>query len=331
MVEFIGQHDYANMTDTLIFNTKEADTDDAIRNQTAKYFKLGLIRFVAKTPLSKDLKISYTKPKNQIDVVDKWNNWVFELSGNMWMNGDANYRSISLNNNYSANRVTEELKIGLGVWWNYNDQKFTDETSIDLYLNRSKGTYGNFVFSLNENWSAAYEINFFASTFGNKDFDFSNEVGIEYNLFPYKESSRRAWIIRYNIGTTYMDFIDKTVYGKTNEWLTYNRLRSAIELTQPWGSVYSSLNGILYLHDFDKNRLTFSTGLEVNLFEGFSVNFDGNYSRVRDQIALRDESETETDRLLRQRELASGYRYWLSFGVSYSFGSIYNNIVNPRF
>ncbi len=128
-----------------------------------------------------------------------------------------------------------------------------------------------------------------------------------------------------------MDYIERTVYNKTHEWLTFSRLKSKIELTQPWGSVYSSLNGIVYLHDFDRNRLTFSAGTSVNLFEGFSVNFNGNYSRVRDQIALSGVGESEADRLLRQRELASGYNYWFSFGMSYSFGSIYNNIVNPRF
>lgn len=35
--------------------------------------------------------------------------------------------------------------------------------------------------------------------------------------------------------------------------------------------------------------------------------------------------------LVRQRELATGYQYEVGFGVSYSFGSIFNNVVNPRF
>jgi hypothetical protein len=35
--------------------------------------------------------------------------------------------------------------------------------------------------------------------------------------------------------------------------------------------------------------------------------------------------------LVRMRELATGYRYYFSVGVSYSFGSIFNNVVNPRF
>ena len=35
--------------------------------------------------------------------------------------------------------------------------------------------------------------------------------------------------------------------------------------------------------------------------------------------------------LLRQRELATGYRFFVSGGISYRFGSIFNNVVNPRF
>lgn len=302
-----------------------------LEKKTVKYFKLGLTRFVAKTPLSEHISVSFTKPTKQADVKDRWNNWVFELKGDFWMQGDENYRSINLWNNYEARRVTEDFKIEFGLYWNYRDQKFSDDTGYDLYINRRKGTNGELVFSLNDKWSTAYAYNFFASTYGNKDFDFSNEAGLEYNIFPYKESSRRSWTFSYTVGATYMDYIERTVYNKTHEWLTFSRLKSKIELTQPWGSVYSSLNGIVYLHDFDRNRLTFSAGTSVNLFEGFSVNFNGNYSRVRDQIALSGVGESEADRLLRQRELASGYNYWFSFGMSYSFGSIYNNIVNPRF
>ncbi len=199
MVEFIGQHDYDNMTDTLIFNTKEADTDDAIRKKTVKYFKLGLTRFVAKTPLSEHISVSFTKPTKQADVKDKWNNWVFELKGDFWMQGDENYRSINLWNNYEARRVTEDFKIEFGLYWNYRDQKFSDDTGYDLYINRRKGTNGELVFSLNDKWSTAYAYNFFASTYGNKDFDFSNEAGLEYNIFPYKESSRRSWTFSYGL------------------------------------------------------------------------------------------------------------------------------------
>ncbi|MFC1475272.1 hypothetical protein ACFLQG_01360 [Candidatus Zixiibacteriota bacterium] len=331
MIEFIGKKDFQNMADTLVFNTIESDTDDNVRNEMSKYFKLGLTRFVAKTVNSEHLSVSFTKPTTTSKVKDKWNNWVFEIETSISTNGEKSYRYISLWNEYEAARVTEASKLYFSLYWNYNEQKFSYD-DVTLSISRSKGTNGDFVFSINDKWSYAFFYNFFTSTYGNKDFDYSSEIGLEYNIFPYKESSRRAWILRYNLGITYMDYTDITIYDKYNEWLTYSRFRSSVELTQPWGSVYWSLNSILYLHDFKKNRITFSGGMSVNLFEGFSVNFDGNYSRVRDQISLRRPADfTDEDVLLRQKELASGYNYWLSFGVSYSFGSIYNNIVNPRF
>jgi len=35
--------------------------------------------------------------------------------------------------------------------------------------------------------------------------------------------------------------------------------------------------------------------------------------------------------LLKRKELATQFRYFTYFGLSYTFGSIYNNVVNPRF
>jgi hypothetical protein len=33
----------------------------------------------------------------------------------------------------------------------------------------------------------------------------------------------------------------------------------------------------------------------------------------------------------RRQQLATRYSYFTSFGLTYTFGSIYNNVVNPRF
>jgi hypothetical protein len=61
------------------------------------------------------------------------------------------------------------------------------------------------------------------------------------------------------------------------------------------------------------------------------VNFFGEFSRTRDQIYLPLGEATTEEILLRQRQLLTGYQYFFNFGFRYSFGSIYNNIVNPRF
>ena len=40
---------------------------------------------------------------------------------------------------------------------------------------------------------------------------------------------------------------------------------------------------------------------------------------------------TEAERLLQLRELQTRYRFAGGLELSYTFGSIYNNVVNPRF
>ena len=54
-------------------------------------------------------------------------------------------------------------------------------------------------------------------------------------------------------------------------------------------------------------------------------------SRIHDQLSLPRRGATPEEILLRQRRLASSYEYELSLGMTYSFGSIFSSIVNPRF
>ncbi len=71
--------------------------------------------------------------------------------------------------------------------------------------------------------------------------------------------------------------------------------------------------------------------LSLRVIQGLSVNLNGSASRIRDQLSLRKGDASEDEVLLRRRELETSYDYHVSFGISYTFGSIYNNIVNPRF
>jgi hypothetical protein len=77
--------------------------------------------------------------------------------------------------------------------------------------------------------------------------------------------------------------------------------------------------------------VTASGNVEFRLFKGFSVDLFAEASRRRDQLSLRRGDATNEEILVRQRELATGYQYDFGFGISYAFGSIFNNVVNPRF
>jgi hypothetical protein len=69
----------------------------------------------------------------------------------------------------------------------------------------------------------------------------------------------------------------------------------------------------------------------MRMGRGFSFNVGGSLSRVRDQLYLPGAGLTPVEVVARQQQLATNYRYFMYFGLRYQFGSIFNNVVNPRF
>jgi hypothetical protein len=104
-----------------------------------------------------------------------------------------------------------------------------------------------------------------------------------------------------------------------------------LDQRQPWGTLQAGVEFSQYFHDLSKYRLEVSGEVEIRIARGLSVSFDGSASRVHDQLSLPKRNATPSEILLQLRELQSAYEIDFSFGLTYSFGSLFNNIVNPRF
>ena len=81
----------------------------------------------------------------------------------------------------------------------------------------------------------------------------------------------------------------------------------------------------------NKNYASLYAGTSVRLLKGLSINFSGSFSSIHDQIALPKRGATQEEVLLQQRNLATSYSYFGYVSLNYTFGSIFNNVVNPRF
>ena len=171
----------------------------------------------------------------------------------------------------------------------------------------------------------------YSSIFDNYKINASLAPAFEYNLFPYAESTKRQIRIEYKIGARHNEYNEETIYNRLDETLLFENLGIAAKFQEQWGSVSARINGSHYFHNFNINRLNFRLDLNLRLFKGFSWRISGNLSLIHDQISLPLGNASEEDILLSQRQLQTGYRYWASTGINYTFGSIYNSIVNPRF
>ncbi len=71
--------------------------------------------------------------------------------------------------------------------------------------------------------------------------------------------------------------------------------------------------------------------IDFRIVRGFSVRLDGNIGWVQDQIYLSAQGATDEEALLELQQLETDFRYGVSLGFSFQFGSIFNNVVNNRF
>jgi len=155
--------------------------------------------------------------------------------------------------------------------------------------------------------------------------------GIEYNIFPYSESTRKLLTFQYMIGVRFFDYHEQTIYLKNSEALPSHSMMISYDIKQPWGSINTYLVGANYLNDFGKYHLQIYGSVEIRLFKGLSLSYWGYMTFLRDQISLPRRGASLEEVLLRRRQLETSYDYYFSIEFSYTFGSIYNNIVNPRF
>lgn len=334
---FMGRNTWIDQNNTLTYCSLPTDTRDERRSGLTQILKLGLAPYIASTPLAQSLSLNFDEKagpslqKPRQTLTDPWNNWVFRLSFNTRIRGESSKTSKAFSGSVNADRITDTYKFrfNLNHWeestkYDYEDYNHTDRS------HRAEMTT-LFAKSLNDHWSLGGWLSFYRSSFQNMDMEINPMPAVEYNVFPYSQSTRRQLRILYRIGYAYTNYNEPTIFDKTEEHLAAEALRLSFEINEPWGYGRFSLEGRHYFHDLEKRRLTFDGRVSFRLAKGLSFDVRGRYSATQDQLALAKDDASLEELLLQRKELASDYRYDISFGVGYRFGSIFSNIVNPRF
>jgi hypothetical protein len=341
-IAFIGRRRFEGMVDTLVMNTLPNDVDDRARRELARTLKLGLTRFVAKSPLANRLQIAYAAPTGfrqptAANLKDRWNLWTYSTNTNMSIRAEERQRFLNGSLQLSANRVSAAWKINISGSGNVNSARFSipasDSTPIFTVKNEQRTYNANalLVRSLGENWSAGLKLGASYSDFFNQDIALRAQPAIEYNVFPWTEQTRRQLTVLYNIGPNYYDYQRTTVFNRNSETRFSQQLTASYVARQQWGSSNVSLDWLNYLHDFNRHALTLSGFMDLRIGRGFSLTLAGSAARISDQLYLPLAGNTEEEILLQRQALQTGFRITSNIGVRYTFGSIYNTIVNQRF
>lgn len=322
-------------SDTLRYVSSSTDSGDERRIGLNRYIKIGLIPFVSNSVAIQNLDVFYEEPETtegESEVIeDPWNGWVFDIDMRTWLNGESSESTLGLFGGVYGEWITNQWKVRTRVRGEINRRRvdLSDGTS------RSKRDWaeywGIYAYSLGDHASVGLftQVNF--SITNNLKFNAEASPAFEYNVFPYGEYQERRFIIRYRITPSYREYFETTVLQKDEEQLLYQDLYAQLRYDRPWGRIDISVSGSNYFHDLSLNRLEFNPSFNIRIIRGLSVNLSGRYRIINDQISLPGAAPSDDCYALGNCQRPTAFDYRISFGLSYTFGSIYNNVVNPRF
>ncbi|MDZ7681862.1 MAG: hypothetical protein U5J63_09180 [Fodinibius sp.] len=337
-LRFVGTPSSIEETTKRTYTSANSDTEDEERRGLTKEIKLGLLPYVIKTDIGNNLTINYEQSNEQQQTTkeDKWNSWIFELNGNSYFNGEQSSSRLYLSFGASADRITKDWKIETNYNYDFNRRTFTELDSLEneqtsIYTTQGQQFNSSIIKSITDHWSVGIFGEAYSSSRNNIDYAFTASPALEFNIYPYEEYAEHEISFRYLILTGYYDYDKITIFNKKSELLFRQRLRARIDFTQPWGEIEGRANASAYMHDLSRNRLDINLEFDFRIFRGLSFNISGRYALINDQLAIPKGNISDAEQLLNLRQQSTSYSYSGSVGIEYSFGSIYNNVVNSRF
>jgi len=198
---FLGQGAFSVHSDTLTMVTLHNDTDDEVRRNLARHVEIGLLPYIYDTKIMENLSINYEGKRDTVaNDADKWKLWFFRINLGGHFSGEAASSNYSFSNRFSGDRISQDWKIQFSSRLSLErDRYVVDEDT--LFSSESHKQFRLLVVkSLTPHWSAGINSRFSSSTYDNISSAVNVAPGIEYNFFPYSESTRREFRLLYEIG-----------------------------------------------------------------------------------------------------------------------------------
>lgn len=335
-LDFTGQGRFDKATERLRTVTTSSDTDDIVRRQLASALRVGLLRFVARDTVPANLgvvvRVGDQEQRGATPADDPWDHWVFSLRGSGSFEGEESSRRREIGAQISADRITQAWKITVGSSFEQEHEEFDLDEDAPVDVERRERELDWLIAKgLGEHWSIGATGEVESSTFDNTRLTYSAYPAIEFNVFPYAMYTRRQLRALYGIGVQHARYYEVTLFGKLEETRPRHVISLTLDQRERWGTLQARTEWSQYLHDLSKSRLEAFGEVSIRVARGLSAAVDVSASRIRDQLSLPARGATPEEVLLRLRRLESGYEYDLSLSLTYTFGSIFSAIVNPRF
>ena len=332
---FLGVGPLEGRADTLLYTSQQVQTEDEVRDGYTHTFGLGLVRYLVYTGREAGVDLDFgdadAEDRQLVPQDDPWNLWVFRASVGAELQGESRRKDAAMDGSFSASRTTEEFKVDIGFRGEYEKQEFELRSGgLEVSSTREIEADGIVVWSLGPHWSWGIAGALGSDQSVNQALYTEAAPALEYSFYPYAESTRRQITATYRVGMATYYYEERTIFDQISEIRPQHSLEVAADFTQPWGELLVSIEGSHFLDDPDRHRVDLFTNVEIRLLRGVNLDIQANVARIKDQIYLSAAGLDDNEILIGQRELGTDFEYGVEVGLSFTFGSIFNNVVNPR-
>ena len=335
---FVGRDRFATASQELRVISQVAEAESVRRDQVLRTVIVGFLNFIARDSLPPGLDLEVDPPDAGTQptgvVRDPWNLWVFSISTGASYDAEESNQESQWDVNLTADRVTDMWKLGFGVRLDEERETFElDEDDPSLDVRRiERGVRNGF-------WRGASDR---TGHSGSMEKSRHRRLAIRVcsrrphppsNTASFHTASTRrgSWLSSISSGTSMRDTTRSRCSASCAQTNGIHALSADLDVRQPWGSLEGGVEFSQYLHDRSRYRIEFDGEVSLQLVRGLVARSRGVcLENPRSDLPPR-RGATPEEVLLQLRELQSGYEVRFSFGISYSFGSIFNNVVNPRF
>ena len=333
-LDYIGANKFSDNKISLTLDTNPKMTRDEIRNSLKRKIELGLIHYLMKTDIADNILISIDSQISNVNSnessSDKWKNWVFQTAGEANFENETSRKQSNFEIQFDADKVTDKIKLQIDLDFEQSNNRYENDDNTFISKRNRKNLTIKSVWSINDKWSTGVIAGLGGDTYQNINFRHWVQPAIEYSFFPYNEFVRREMVINYGIGYGYRNYIEETIYNKFEEYVYVHQIGFETRFRQPWGEIYARLSGKSFLQEPSKNSMRLNSWFSIRVFEGLSFRIGGEIELIRDQISLPKGNASIEDLLLQQKEIATDFYSEFRVGLSYTFGSAFNNYLNSR-
>ena len=330
--EFKGKNQFQSKENKVSTDIGQNLTLKESRDALLKAYKIGIVFFLQNTLFQDKIEVTLNNNDNTFfePDTDQWKNWVFEISGSFNFQDEKSINEKQYNLEFEIDHVTELWRVRSDLGLRRAVKFFKGEG--ENYSSERKRSYftGSLVRSISNHFSTGFFGSFQTDTYTNYKSFFNFSPALEYNFIPYKDVLTREVTLAYKIGYNLYEYFEETLYGFTKQNLFNQSLTLNVRFREKWGNIYSFLVASQFLDQPNQRRLSLNNNLNLRVWRGLSVRLSGSFQLIRDQINLPKGETSIEDLLLRQRQISTDFENRVSLGLSYTFGSIYNNIVNTR-